>query len=231
MVTRRLSSDEKDHGHREFWDQASHDLRQPIQSLELLSQIFSRHADSEPLRQAADHMRRVVAGLGRMHDDLIRLSCLECGHSPPARQAVNMAGLVRDNVRELSAVAPNRRLDLNADGLGTVSEADPRWLSVILRSMLLLALRDSGDGTISVGGESGEDTVSVAVTFEGEDIPGRVAESIFVEANGSGESRPIPGPGYLRHVCELLGYRFELGGAARGRQALRLTISSSRRSR
>ena len=228
MVTRRGSSDENDDGRQAFWDQASHDLRQPVQSLQLLSRIFARHADSEPLRQAADHMSRAVAGLARMQDELIRLSRLESERSVPERRVVNIRGLVRDAVRELAV--KERQVDVDAESIASRAEADPQWLSLVLRAMLLLALRYAEGGAVRVHGDSRNASVSVVVTFEGQEISAKEAGRVFFDADGPGESQSILGPGYLSRACELLGYRFRIGAAGQGRQEIGLTLTSNRRS-
>lgn len=231
MATRRASLGGEDRGRRGFWDQASHDFRQPIQSLQLLAQVFSRHAESEAMRQGADHMRRAVADLAQMHDDLTRLLRIEEGRSESQSRGADLSRLVHEIVRDLSGVLADAKVDVRTDSVATISEADREWLSVILRGMILLAVTYSDDGPIRIEGDTGEGETAIAISFGSPGIPATEAERVFVDGTGSGQARPIPGPRYLSRACELLGYRFDLGEAGQGRQSLRLTIPSTLQSR
>ena len=204
-----------------FWDQASHDLRQPVQSLQLLAQVFARHAETEQVRQAADHMRRVVADLGRMQDALVQLSRLESGRAVPERRRVDLRAVAGGIVRELAEVARERGLGLQATGLETPAEGDPGWLDLILRSLVLIALGECEEGEVAITGQQTERAVALFVGFRSRGIAAGQAEAIFVEAaNG----RTIPGPGYLGHLCGLLGYGFDLAAETPGEWRFAVTL-------
>lgn len=227
MVARRKDQVEGD-PRQLFWDQAGHDLRQPVQSLQLLAQVFARSADGEPLRQGADHMRRVVEDLAQMHEALLRVSRLEAGHAVPARRAVDIQRLAREVVRDIAETARAKNLELRLGAFRASPEADSEWLRVILRGILLIAIRHSEGNEVLIGGRGSRQAFAITADFEGRDISGREAASVFVETAESvgvtGERRAILGPGYLGHLCGLLGYRLDLGRGRLGRQRIRLTI-------
>lgn len=211
----------------DFWDQASHDLRQPVQSLQLLAGIFSRHADVEPVRQAAEHMRRVADDLGRMHEALVLLSRLECGHSPPQPRTVAVAQLASEILRELSVTDRERPVALTTGGSEASVEADPALLALTLRNLIVLALRHCDGEEITIDGRMRKGDFSIVIEFPGPPIPDRHEGSVFVEAGEPEDRRAILGPGYLQQLCRALGYRLDLNAGRGGKQRFRLTIPAS----
>ena len=237
MAPRRDPDPASEDARRLFWDQASHDLRQPVQSLQLLAQVFARHAKSDPVREAADHMRRVVDDLARMHEALVALSRLECGRTVPAPRALAVGEVVNGIVRELGEAAGAHGASLRLGrGLGARVEADPAWLALILRGLVLFALAQAEGGEVAITGRAGREAVTVTVAFPGPAIPDRTAAGVFLEATGPARDAAgagaLLGPGYLARACSLLGYRLELGpapgGGQRGGQRFRLAIPRTR---
>ena len=166
-------------------------------------------------------MRRVVADLGRMQDALVQLSRLESGRTVPERRQVEVRAVTGGIVRELDATARERGLALRTSGLDASAEADPGWLDLILRSMVLIAIGQGEDGEVAIISEETEDAVALTVGFRGRDIAGRQAAALFVEA---ADGRTIPGPGYLGHLCGLLGYGFDLTAASAGERRFTVTL-------
>ena len=213
-----------------FWDQASHDLRQPVQSLQLLAQVFVLHAESPRTREAADHMRRVVEDLARMHEALVQLSRLECGRAPPDRRPVALKELVTEIVGELDAAARERNAELRTGNLDLSPEADAAWLAIILSGLVHFALRHCEEGEVAISGSSRKGAVSVLIAFRAPEIPARETESVFLEGMGPEQRHSVLGPGYLSRVCAILGYRLNLRAGKPGRPAIELTIPRGTRS-
>lgn len=228
MASRPEKSAEARQQRRDFWDQASHDLRQPVQSLQLLSHVFARaggdEGGDEAVRQGAGHMRRVVDDLARMHGALLRLMRLECEGSAPARRAVPLGALTKEAVQALADSARQEDVQLRADGIEGSVKAEPETLALILQGLILLALRHCEGDEIGVGGRSGEDEVSITVEFDGAGVPAEERGNVFIDAAGAGGSRTILGPRYLARLCGLLGHGLVLGDGQAGPQRFRLTV-------
>lgn len=224
MATPHHAPTEGDQRLQDFWDQASHDLRQPVQSLQLLAQIFARHAETPQMREGAGHMRRVVQDLAGMHEALVQLSLLECGRTPPDRRPVALDRLATDIVGELAAPARERNVALRTRGLDLSPEADAAWLAVILRGLILFALRHCEGDEVAITGRPRRSALSVAIEFQAADIPAREAASVFLEATGPEQRHAVLGPGYLGRLCALLGYGLNLRAGKPGRQAFMLTF-------
>ena len=208
---------------RSFWEHIRHDLRQPVQSLQLLAHVFERHAGSGPVREGAEHMRRVVEDLVRMHDAVVRIAQLESGPAPE-RRALALSAVAR-NLEDLAA---ERNVDLRLAEPEVSLEADEAWLGLILRHLVLFAL-DHGEGAeVSVTAAKRADAVAITVAFPGPAIADRQAGKAFVESRAPDNDTPpgelVMGPGYLRYLCSLLGYRLERGPAAEDRQSFTLTV-------
>lgn len=224
MATPDDTPTEGDRCRQLFWDRAGHDLRQPVQSLQLLARVFARHADSPQMREAADHMRRVVDDLSRMHEALVRLSRLECGLDLPDRRPVALNDLANELVAELAAAARERDAELLTRDLDVSPEADASWLHEILRGLILFALRHCDGGDVVISGRPENEGVSVQIHFSAGEIPARETASVFLEAAGPAQRHAVLGPGYLDRLCGLLGYSLNLRAGKPGRPAFMLTI-------
>lgn len=224
MASRPEKSTEARQQRRDFWDQASHDLRQPVQSLQLLSHVFARAGGDEAVRQGADYMRRVVDDLAQMHGALLRLMRLECEGSAPARRAVPLGALTKEAVQALADSARQDDIQLRADSIEGSVEAEPEVLALILRGLILLALRHCEGKEIAVRGQSGEDEATITIEFDGAGVPAEERGNVFIDAASAGGSRTILGPRYLARLCRLLGHGLELGDGQGRPQRFRLTV-------
>lgn len=202
-----------------FWDQASHDLRQPVQSLQLLSKIFAGRQADETLRQCADHMRRVVDDLARMHSALLHLVRLECGEERPRGGVVALRPLMQEIVQGLSGEARERKVDLRCAGVEASVEADAGSLALLLRGLIVLALCQAEGGAIVVRETAHPDGPSIAIEFEGGGVAAAQSAAVFFEAAGPEGARTILGPHYLARLSRLLGYQLDFDeGQANGKR-------------
>lgn len=230
MATPDDAPTDDDERRQVFWDQASHDLRQPVQSLQLLARVFARHADSSPTREAAAHMRGVVEDIARMHEALVQLSRLECGRTPPDRQPVALNELVTNIVGELAAAARDRHAELRTRSLEMSPETDAAWLGIILRALIHFTLRHCEGGDVVISGKSRKGAVSVVIDFRGPDVPAKEIAGVFLESTGPEQWHAVLGPGYLDRLCALLGYRLDFRAGKPGKPAFELAIPRNPRS-
>ncbi len=137
---------------------------------------------------------------------------------------MSLGPLASDIVGELAAAARERNAELRISGLDVSAEADAAWLAVILRNLVLFALRHCEGGEVAIAGRRRKGALSISVAFRGPDIPAGEAAGVFLEAAGPEQRQAFPGPGYLMRLCALLGYPLDLAAGKPGRPEFRLTI-------
>lgn len=171
----------------EFLSVASHELKTPLTSLKLQSQLLRHLRDRgdarayEPQRIDAliDQVDRQVNRLNRLVDDMLDISRIQAGRLRIEPRLIELAPLV---ARATARVRECSRGDVDlsfgdADPVRVV--ADPDRLVQVLESLLSNALR-YGEGRpvrVRLGHEKG--TVLLSVTDEGRGIPLDLQARIF----------------------------------------------------
>ncbi len=157
----RQARDEAQEANRQksaFLAAASHDLRQPLHSLTLLSGMLTHGTDdSTPprLRQTAQRMQSAVDGLSFVFDQLFDIARLDAGKQVHQPRPVDLAALLQGLQEEYAAAFEHKglrwRLDLPASPGPTPFSwalADPLFLQRILRHLLDNALRYTQQGEV-----------------------------------------------------------------------------------
>jgi two-component system, sensor histidine kinase len=155
----RLARDEAEEANRQksaFLAAASHDLRQPLHSLTLLSGMLTHGTDdSTPprLRQTAQRMQSAVDGLSFVFDQLFDIARLDAGkqvhHARPVELSALLSGLQEEYAAAFEHKGLRWRLALPASDLAASwAQADPLFLQRILRNLLDNALRYTQEGEV-----------------------------------------------------------------------------------
>lgn len=144
----------------------SHDLKAPLRAIDGYSALLEEVGAGTLDEEAAGLVREVRANaqqMGRLIEDLLAFS--RVGRAQLARERVALEPLVRDLVERERRLAPQRRIELEADGLAPVY-ADPALLGQVLANILGNAVkftrpRDVAKITVETHLEDGAVRVSV----------------------------------------------------------------------
>jgi two-component system OmpR family sensor kinase len=165
---------------RQFLADASHELRTPLASIRGYAELFRMGATGGP-EGTATAMRRIeeeAARMGVLVEDLLTLARLD---ERPVRDhaPVDLVGLARDAVQDARARAPERRVELHADGQAVVG-GDALQLRQILTNLLGNALVHTPPGTpVEVGVVATDGEVRLSVADHGPGIPPDAREHLF----------------------------------------------------
>ncbi|HEY7835996.1 MAG TPA: HAMP domain-containing sensor histidine kinase [Solirubrobacteraceae bacterium] len=165
---------------RQFLADASHELRTPLASIRGYAELFRLGAVRDP-DELANAMRRIEEESGRMGvlvEDLLALARLD-EHPEREPQPVDVVALARDAVQDARARAPERAIELSADGAATVS-GDPLQLRQLFANLLGNAIVHTPAGTpIEVEVAEAPQGVTVSVTDHGPGIAAEERERLF----------------------------------------------------
>lgn len=162
---------------REQWTSViAHDLKQPLHSLALASQVLARlpSPGRAPVEQRAiARISSAAAKLERMVDDLLDMARIEAQKLKIERGDVELPALVEDLVDRMAPQLEGRPVQVEVVGEPRVVPADPVRLDQVLGNLLTNAIKYGSPGTaisVVLRFVDGE-TVEISVTNHGRGIP------------------------------------------------------------
>lgn len=195
---------------RRFTADAAHELRTPLAVLSAQWDRLHGAGDTAERAQAMEALRAGIERMGRLVDQLLRLSRLEATGSLPQRALLDWPALARQAMSEVLPLAERRRIQFDCRW-PDAAQSPPAWLgdehlmTVLLRNLLDNAARYAPQGstvTLSFGSDR------LAVENEG---PALAPEAIaklgerFHRPEGQMESGSGLGVSIARRIAELHG--------------------------
>ena len=132
---------------RRFIADASHELRTPLASIRGYAELYRMGAARGPAgtERAMRRIEEEAARMGVLVEDLLALARLDEVPDAPAER-VDLAALARDAVDDARVTAPDREIDVAADGEAAVL-GDAHRLRQVLANLLRNALVHTPAGT------------------------------------------------------------------------------------
>lgn len=169
----------------EFIGVASHELRTPVTSLLLSSELLLEGA-AGPLNKEQEEIVKVqrqdLERLEKLMRDLLDLTRLEAGSSPPRFELVNPQDLVKATVSSVQAVAKAKGVSLESQvalGLPPV-RADRSQIVRVITNLVNNAVRHTpSGGRVEIHASPSGNQVRFEVKDTGEGIPPEYLQRIF----------------------------------------------------
>lgn len=164
-----------------FLATASHDLRQPLQTLALLNGSLRRMiSDSEPLL-AISQQEQAIGAMSRLLNALLDISKLESGTIKPEPADFRVAGLFEEISREFSRSAADKGLQLQIESTGAIVHSDPSLVEQVLRNLVSNAIKYTRQGEVRLRCSNDGSLVHIEVLDTGIGIPEDQLRYIFEE--------------------------------------------------
>lgn len=164
-----------------FLAAASHDLRQPLQTLALLQGLLGRAVDGEKARQLVERLDETLSAMSGMLNALLDINQIEAGTVRPEISHFPIAEVLERLREECSYHAQAKGLTLRFVRCGLSVDSDPRLLEQMVRNLLSNALKYTRQGKILLGCRRRGDKLSVEVWDTGAGIPETELRAIFEE--------------------------------------------------
>ena len=213
----RRKAEQASRSKTDFLASASHDLRQPVHALKLLTALLSERASaSERDRELGLHIVEAVDSLDRLFAALLDLSRLDAGALTTEPRRIDLAELVRPMVIEYRATAHAKGLEFEAQTESLWVHADPILVERIVRNLLENAIRFTERGRVRIGCRRAGRDILVAVQDTGCGIPeaeqSRVFEEFYQLGNRNRDRSKGLGLGLsiVKRLSDLMGYRIAL---------------------
>lgn len=164
-----------------FLAAASHDLRQPIQSLMLLNSVLKGRLKGTPEETVSNHMEGALGSLRELLDSLLDISKLDAGVITPRFEHVAVGPLLERLATEYRLRATSRGLGFRFVTTRAGIRTDTALLERVLRNLLENALRYTTSGKILLGCRRRGDQLRIEVCDTGIGIAAEHLESVFDE--------------------------------------------------
>jgi len=163
-----------------FLAAASHDLRQPMQSLLLFLEILKPHVAPKG-QDALKHLGRGLDALRDLLDSLLDISRLDAGIVQPAVETFAVGDLIEQIASASAPVAAAKGLELHMTPCPAAVRSDPTLLGRMLRNLVENALRYTDAGRITIKCREHAGRLRIEVHDTGIGIPPDHLERIWEE--------------------------------------------------
>jgi PAS domain S-box-containing protein len=199
-----------------FLATASHDLRQPMQTLMLLNNVLEKTA-GEPLAQTAvATQHEALASMSELVNALLDISKLESGAIRPDIADCSVQAIFRRLRASFETQARSKGLEFLVDDCDDIVHTDRSLLEQIIQNLVANAIRYTREGMVRLRCLHEQAFVRIEVMDTGIGIPLDKQEAVFDEfyqvGRSPGEKREGLGLGLaiVRRMAKLLNHPIEL---------------------
>ena len=203
----KQTAEAADHAKSRFLAAASHDLRQPLQTLALLQGLLARGVTDGTEPRLVQRLDETLGAMTSMLDALLDLNQIEVGIVQAELTDFRIGGLL-DRLRdEFGYGAQAKELDFRVMPCSALVHTDPRLLEQMLRNLISNGLKYTEHGRVLVGCRRAKNNLRVEVWDTGIGIPDSELHSVFEEYHQIGnEARErAPGLGLGLSIVQRLG--------------------------
>jgi PAS domain S-box-containing protein len=193
-----------------FLAAASHDLRQPIQTLNLLNRAARNMSTDKTHQDIIEKQQKSLDSMANLLNALLDISKLEAGIVKPDITDCKVQHIFETLNAAFEAQAKDKGLDLIIDTCHGVARSDSRLLTQILENLMSNAIRYTQAGFVHLRCVHGYEGIRIEVLDTGLGIPEDELACIFDEFHqvNKGSSRPEGlglGLSIVKRTAELLG--------------------------
>ena len=199
-----------------FLAAASHDLRQPLQTLSLLNGTLRRTVHNPIGAEAVLQQGQAIEAMSRLTNALLDISKLESGAIRPDPADFAVAALFEELRNEFASLAASKGLELRIDAAGPSAHTDASLVGQILRNLLSNAIKYTPEGWVRLRATAGARGVRLEVTDTGVGIAADQLPYIYDEFYQVGVASNTAREGYglglaiVQRLVKLLGLRLEV---------------------
>src|SRR6266436_1108310 len=212
----KLVAEQANLGKSRFLAAASHDLRQPLQTLSLLRGILGKRIKDQSGSRLVAKLEETLSAMSGMLNTLLDINQLEAGIVRPDIVEFQI-GTMLDRLRtEFAYHAMAKQLGWRVVASGLNVRSDPRLLEQTLRNLLANAVKYTERGKILLGCRRRGDKLRIEVWDTGIGIPTGQLKAIFEEFhqldNPARERNRGLGLGLsiVQRIGDLLGHTIEV---------------------
>ena len=216
LVEARAEAEHANLAKSRFLATASHDLRQPLQTLSLLSGALRRMVKDADSQDVLQQQEAAIDAMSRLINALLDISKLESG-AIKLEPADFPLGPLFDELRsDFSGLATSKGLRLVVDAPQARVHSDPALVAQLLRNLISNAIKYTPSGSVEVCCQTDDGKVRIEVRDSGVGIAADQLPLIFDEFYQVGVSPNSTREGYglglsiVRRIVKLLDLNIEV---------------------
>jgi PAS domain S-box-containing protein len=212
LVAAREESERANRAKTRFLATASHDLRQPLQTVGLLNaSMLKLTQGAADIHALLERQHQAIDGATRLLNTLLDINRMESGAVEPQISAVDLREIFSDLQREFEPLAESKRLRLEFKGSPVVLNTDRTLFTQLLQNLIGNALKYTDRGHVLISQTLEADALLLKIEDTGRGIPEDKLDRIFDEyyqIDSQGTKRLGVGLGLaiVREVSRLLGF-------------------------
>jgi signal transduction histidine kinase len=190
-----------------FLAAASHDLRQPVQAIELLVDALGEDLANHPSKGLLDRIQEAGYGLRNLLNALLDSAKINAAAITAKPRHVQLAPLLKRICNELATQAQHKGLDIRVAKTKACVYTDPALLELILRNYVENAIKYTPEGRVLIGCRKQGGQIRIEVHDTGIGIPASAQETVFQEFYqlGNPERDKAKGLGLGLYIAHSLG--------------------------
>ena len=216
-IEAREAADRANQGKSRFLATASHDLRQPLQTLELLNGSLRRLPVSDPVAQAVLQQGVAIGSMSRLLNALLDISKLESGAVRPDPADFAVRALFEELRREFETSAASKGLQFQVSAGEEYAHSDPSLIEQVLRNLVSNAIKYTQRGRVALKcAVSPDSMLKLEVLDTGIGIPAAQIQYIYDEFYQVGVPTNSTRDGYglglsiVQRIVKLLNLKLEV---------------------
>jgi PAS domain S-box-containing protein len=150
LVLARQSADRANQSKSRFLATASHDLRQPLQTVALLNGALRRMLENSAATEALTQQEQAIRAMARLLNALLDISKLESGAVKPDPTDFTVAALFEELRTEFAGLAADKGLSFRVESCEDGVHSDPMLVGQILRNLISNAIRYTRAGWVAL---------------------------------------------------------------------------------
>lgn len=215
LVAAREDAERANRAKSRFLATASHDLRQPLQTVKLLNAAMCRMAGESEVGALLKHQEQAIESAARLLNALLDISRLESGAVQPHETPVSLPELFEELRSEFDSIAQARGLAFEVRAENVTVATDRTLFYQLLQNLVGNALKYTDHGSVEVRSSRSQDGLTIQVIDTGIGIPPDKLERIFdeyyqVDTHGAKRVGVGLGLAIVKEVAQLLGFSIKI---------------------
>jgi PAS domain S-box-containing protein len=180
LAAARQSAEDANEAKGRLLAAASHDLRQPLQSLKLLNEVLKRLISDPTVQDVLNQEERALNAMSELLHALLNIAKLESGTVQATITEVFLPTILEDLRQQFASLTRLKNVDLAIVSADVHVLSDPVLLREMLQNLLANAVRYTDRGRVTVRCvPDGASRVRIDVEDTGIGIPAELLDRIF----------------------------------------------------
>ncbi len=214
-----------------FLASASHDLRQPLQTLTLVHDLIAQESKSDSVVQLVRQMEQATNAMSGMLNTMLDINQIEAGVITYQFEDIPVSEVMTSLYTEFQYHAQAKSLGLKLSACNAIVRTDRRLLEQMMRNLLSNAIRYTDTGRILIGCRRNKDKLRIEIWDTGIGISEADLRNVFGEYHKVTSGGRIASDGLglglsiVQRLADLLGHRLHVRSSPGGGSVFSIEVN------